>query len=547
MSTPSSADRDLVNRRRLTRLEYLPLDSVCQCRSFWSSPSTASLATPSVIFKNPSPFTCVRIFRRIQRLVVVRSLGHQSLSASPLFSSQSFFGIVSLDLGLAKFLLAKLHTKALAKQRTVKKVRAALENLPKTLAETYADAIRRIDTQSEEDREIAQAVLTWVTHAKQILSVADLRVALSIEPGAKELDVDDLLDIETILGVCAGLIIVDEHLSVVRLVHYTTQEYMDSISWQHFPGAQTKITQSLLTFLSFDSIWNLITCGYHDTLKESELPPLLQYCQYCLTHAAGEPEKNVELQSMLLKFIHQVPFWLGFAQRFWDPWWWRHTPKEPSSLFVAATTNLLDIGGILIEQGQYSRNMAEELGSASVRGHYDMVRLLVASGADVNAQWGWYGNGNALQAAVVKGHKELVQLLLDHGAKVNVQGGDYGNALQAAAVMGHKELVELLVDHGAEVNKAEYDNALEVAAATGHKEIVQLLIAHGAEVNAHGGDYANALQIAAVEGHKEIVQLLIEHGANVNVQGGDYGNALQTAETGGTGRLHSCSLSKVPK
>ncbi|KAJ7152062.1 hypothetical protein C8R46DRAFT_913514 [Mycena filopes] len=121
------------------------------------------------------------------------------------------------------FLLAKLHMKALTEQRTPKKVWTALDNLPQTLAETYTDAIRRIDTQSEEDREIAQAALTWVAHAKQILSVADLRVALAIEPGAKELDGDDLLDIETILGVCAGLIIVDEHLSVVRLVHYTRQ------------------------------------------------------------------------------------------------------------------------------------------------------------------------------------------------------------------------------------------------------------------------------------------------------------------------------------
>ncbi|KAJ7168496.1 hypothetical protein C8R46DRAFT_1091822, partial [Mycena filopes] len=76
--------------RRLARLEYLPLDSVdfpFDRLSFkfpslrvliLSGPpvssSTASLATPSVISKNPSSLTCVRISRRIQRLVVVRSL-----------------------------------------------------------------------------------------------------------------------------------------------------------------------------------------------------------------------------------------------------------------------------------------------------------------------------------------------------------------------------------------------------------------------------------------------------------------------------------------
>jgi hypothetical protein len=46
--------------------------------------------------------------------------------------------------------------------------------------------------------------------------------ALTVEPGTQQLDVDNLTKIRTILSVCAGLVIVDEQLSVVRLVHYTT-------------------------------------------------------------------------------------------------------------------------------------------------------------------------------------------------------------------------------------------------------------------------------------------------------------------------------------
>ncbi|KAJ7157775.1 hypothetical protein C8R46DRAFT_416452 [Mycena filopes] len=439
------------------------------------------------------------------------------------------------------FLLAKLHMKVLAEQRTPKKVWTALDNLPKTLAETYADAMRRIDTQSEGDKQIAQAVLTWVTHAKEVLSVEDLRVALAIEPGTKELDDDDLLDIETILGVCAGLIIVDEHLSVVRLVHYTTQEYMDSISLERFPGAQTKITQTLLTFLSFDSIWNLITGGYQ--IRELELPPLLRYCQYCLRHAAREPEKDSELQPMLLKFICQLSLWLGFAQRFWDQWSWLRRPEEQFPLLVAATANLLDIAGVLIEQGQYSKDMEEELVEASARGHYDMVKLLANSGANVNAQGGWYGN--ALQAAARKGDKEVMQLLIEHGADVNAQGGKCGNALQAAAVEGSKEVVQLLIEHGADVNAqgGKCGTALQAAAHMGSKELVQLLIDHGADVNAQGGGFGNALQAAARRWHKEVVQLLIDHGANVNAQGElsgnahDYGVDMNNSEVTGVGTI----------
>ncbi|KAJ7126657.1 ankyrin repeat-containing domain protein, partial [Mycena filopes] len=424
------------------------------------------------------------------------------------------------------FLLAKLHMKALAEQRTPKQVRTALHNLPETLAETYADAMRRIDTQSKGDRQIAQAVLTWVTHAKQILSVADLRVALAIEPGAKELDDDDLLDIETILGVCAGLIIVDEHLSVVRLVHYTTQEYMDRNSLQHFPRAQIKITQSLLTFINFDSVWNFITGYDDDDVYDMKLPPLLEYCQYCLTHAAREPETDPEVQNMLLKFIHQIPFCMRFAQRHWYQW---HTLYDASPLYVAATTNLLDIGCVLIGEGQYSEDMARELASAAARGHCDMVRLLIGSGANVNSQNREYGN--ALQAAVYHGNREALQVLIEHGADVNAQGGKYGNALQAAVHREHKEVVHLLIEHGADVNAqgGKYGNALQAAVHREHKEVVHLLIEHGADVNAQGGKYGNALQAAVHREHKEVVHLLIEHGADVNAQGGKYGNALQAA------------------
>jgi ankyrin repeat protein len=45
------------------------------------------------------------------------------------------------------------------------------------------------------------------------------------------------------------------------------------------------------------------------------------------------------------------------------------------------------------------------------------VQLLLEKGADVNAQGGKYGN--ALYAALVGGHWEIVKILLYRGADVN--------------------------------------------------------------------------------------------------------------------------------
>jgi ankyrin repeat protein len=57
-----------------------------------------------------------------------------------------------------------------------------------------------------------------------------------------------------------------------------------------------------------------------------------------------------------------------------------------------------------------------------------VVRLLVAKGADVNTQGGYYGN--ALQAASERGHKAVVRLLLDKGTDGSTLGGFYGNTFQ---------------------------------------------------------------------------------------------------------------------
>ncbi|KAJ7117132.1 hypothetical protein C8R44DRAFT_593899, partial [Mycena epipterygia] len=147
------------------------------------------------------------------------------------------------------FLLAKLHIDSLTTKNTIKAVKEALHQLPKDLRHTYEEAMERIDHQGEDDRQLAHLTLTWVANAKRPLSIGELQEALAIEPDATDLDPDNLLDISIILSVCAGLVIVDETASVVRLIHYTTQDYLDSIQSQRFPDAQTEITSRCLTYL----------------------------------------------------------------------------------------------------------------------------------------------------------------------------------------------------------------------------------------------------------------------------------------------------------
>jgi di/tripeptidase len=90
-----------------------------------------------------------------------------------------------------------------------------LKALPKTINNSYENAMKQIDEQSKEDKQIAYSTLTWVANVKRPLTAHELQTALAIEPGTKSLDSDIILDIEIIISVCALLVIVDTQLSVV--------------------------------------------------------------------------------------------------------------------------------------------------------------------------------------------------------------------------------------------------------------------------------------------------------------------------------------------
>ncbi|KAF1828737.1 hypothetical protein BDW02DRAFT_511587, partial [Decorospora gaudefroyi] len=115
----------------------------------------------------------------------------------------------------------------------------------------YYMTMQRIEEQGPDRAELAKEVLAWITCAKQPLTAPQLREALGVRPGQSDFDEDDCPDYEGMVSSCAGLVTIDQGTDIIRLVHYTTQEYFDRTQQTWFPDAEKLMTDICITYLSF--------------------------------------------------------------------------------------------------------------------------------------------------------------------------------------------------------------------------------------------------------------------------------------------------------
>jgi GPI inositol-deacylase-like protein len=147
----------------------------------------------------------------------------------------------------------------------------------KTLDRAYVQAMERIEAQAPEHRDLARQVLSWISCAKRRLTSSELQHAIAIEVNNDELDRENITDIELLVSVCTGLVIIDEESNIVRLVHYTTQEYFERTWERWFPNAHTDITEKCATYLSFKVFETGFSRTYVDFKKRLQSNVLYDY------------------------------------------------------------------------------------------------------------------------------------------------------------------------------------------------------------------------------------------------------------------------------
>jgi hypothetical protein len=121
---------------------------------------------------------------------------------------------------------------------------------PEAYKKAY-DAVKcRIQGQDPYASKLAMDVLMWITCSKRQLSPRELQEALGVEPGSLFMDKENVPQVNDIVSVCAGLVKVKKS-DVICLVHHTAQEYFKRNQRDWFPSAESYLTITCVTYLSF--------------------------------------------------------------------------------------------------------------------------------------------------------------------------------------------------------------------------------------------------------------------------------------------------------
>jgi ankyrin repeat protein len=442
------------------------------------------------------------------------------------------------------------------------RLRQALENLPKTLDDTYTRILQSI---ADEDLEDTAKILNLLIWSNQTFTTNELVDAVMTNlDGEPTFDPKNRMPVpRDVLRLCSSLVTVSQdsrhpHIDIVRLAHFSVKEYLVSYHvskvFRSLIGetvARKYLTRLCLSYLIGVSryligvsrrVWFWKHTGLHHQFEDLyvEFPFALYSAKNWMEHARQVINGDEHLSEMVLSFFLEKHKALMLFAEIYDamrtkvqlyrrPTWYSSDcrPREPPvdfetpplPLFYAASGGLDRTINTLLDRGADINAMhGDVLIAALENSHETTVRLLLNRGADVNTQV-----DALLVVAMRKSSNTTIELLLDRCVD---EDAAHCFALMIASRRGRDTTVELLLDRGVDVNAGD-GAALCSASEWGHDTTVKLLLDRGVDVNA--GDGA-ALCSASRGGYDTIVKLLLDRGADVNA--GD-GAALCSASRGG--------------
>ena len=435
-------------------------------------------------------------------------------------------------------------------------VRTMLEQLPRTLDETYERVLKDI---KENNREHARRLLHCLAVAVRPLRIEELAEILTFDfdttqGGIPRFDADRRPNDqeEAVLSLCSSLITVVDYRGsrVVQFSHLSVKEFLTSdhlasstghlIRYHILPGpAHTILAQVCLGLLLHldDNIDN-------ESVKAS---PLAEYAaRHWIAHAQFEDVASRVEDAMKSLFDPGRPHfaaWIGLHDI--DAESGGKLPSEiPSPLYYSALCGFpCLVRHIAKKHPEHADAIGGSLGfplvAALCRNHLAVAKLLLEHGARVDVRD--TRQQTVLHETIDRHGKvsiDAVRYLLERGADVNAQRDDLWTPLHLAVNIGELSVTQMLLDHQANVNSrndaGQTPLHLLSTLETSQDEdlgsdIAELLLEWGANANEKDKYNATPLHLASYNKRLKIVRVLLEHGANADAKKDQGETPLQLA------------------
>jgi hypothetical protein len=364
----------------------------------------------------------------------------------------------------------------IAKLKTMRDIREALDHLPAGLQETYENILHNVPAGCVK---IVRQVLHWLVCDVWPLALAELHECLAIEPDMDHIDEESQLSSPMdIYDLCGSLIALTAEGEVI-LAHLSVKDYLLSDAIKQGKASKFSISEleanaentlKCLKYLSFAEFRNGPSRNADEFEARLDNNRFLNHAsRWWATYAENAGSSSKEMQDCIIQFFTpscrpQFMSWLqvlcsdvmlgrrprngpGIKRQKRQKFGYNEYPKNATSLYYAASFGI---------------------------GH--VVLALLEQGAEVDADGGRLG-ATAFHAAALRGHVKIMEILLKHGADPNKMDIIKKTPLHSAALTGNMEVIKYLLDIGADPdardvqNKSAYDQAI----ISGHTAAAKLL------------------------------------------------------------------------
>jgi len=433
------------------------------------------------------------------------------------------------------------------------RIQRALNELPKSLDETYE---RTLEDIGDQNWEYAHRLFQCVAAASRPLSVKELAEFLAFDFEAESTPeyFEDWRPEDpghTVLSTCSSLLTVVgvDHSQVIQFAHFSVKEYLVST---RIGKAKDTVSRFQVSMTSAHTIVAQACLGTLLHLDESitktglEKYPLAEYAaEHWIGHSQFK-EVSANIQDGMKRLFDP-------KNRYLSIWLWIYdavnnglrsdrpeyiSQDSSTPLHYAAICGIHDVINFLVverSQDVNARGFDNEtpLGFACSWAYLKVVRILLEHDVDKESRCSF--DNTPLDHASKQGAMDIVQLLLDHGADVNAQGKkEKHTSLHAASISGKADIVRVLLERGADVNarNTNNDTPLHGASESGRVESSRVLLEHSADADARNARNDTPLHIASRGGHLELAQLLLRYNADVHALDDQGRTPFQNASKG---------------